>query len=427
MSLIARSRLNIWLKRLAIAALLLPSFASAVEVKNIFTVQILVKSQDKRERDKAVLAGLKEVLVRKSGTEAVLQTYEVQQVFSKATRFLQRFEYQQLDQPVEQVGADGVTEMLFYRLSMTYDPVLVEDLIQSAGAPLWGNNRPAVLLWIAVEDADKRYLIADDSELYEEVDWVARESERRAVPLLLPLNDLEDQAVIQFADVWGRFVAPIKNASLRYGTDIVVAGKVQSLMNEWQGKFVYINDDIEQLLDLRANSKRQLLTNLVNQLTELMCQKYCVTRNIDDAQLVSKILVGGISGFAGFKQVEAELQKLSAIRKVEVAQVDGPYVLFHLQLLGDIEAVTQSLELKREFVPMSEDEIKAYQSRQQKQADGAEQGQGPANAVDTQQEGLKANPTLDLTNTLELVSPSPDSQPQAKPQDVESLYYWWRP
>ncbi|MDQ7050537.1 MAG: DUF2066 domain-containing protein [Enterobacterales bacterium] len=79
--------------------LLLSTAVRAVEVKDLYLVKWPVAEQSKSARWKAALAGFKEVLVRKSGSEDILRNELVQQSYSKVTSYLQKFEYTRNDDP----------------------------------------------------------------------------------------------------------------------------------------------------------------------------------------------------------------------------------------------------------------------------------------------------------------------------------------
>ncbi len=93
-------------------------------------------------------------------------------------------------------------------LKVTFDRNAVERLLREKRLPVWDANRPGALVWIGVDQASHRRLGMpdDDTALYS---VLTDSSGGRGVPLIFPLMDLEDQTLLQVADIWGDFEANI--------------------------------------------------------------------------------------------------------------------------------------------------------------------------------------------------------------------------
>ena len=309
-------------------------WVSAVEVTGLYRVKIAVADQTESTRRGAALTGFKEVLIRKSGSREVLSVDEVKQAFGKVTSYLQRFEYS---------SAPPGPDSLPYILQLDFEPRLIDQLIQASGMPIWGSNRPITILWLATEENFQRTVIKESDEVDSFSELVRQNAQRRGIPVILPLMDLEDELNVSISDIWGRFNSTIVTASERYAADSVVTGRVHQVGESWQAKLSYINQDDQKILEFSQPTRELLVETLADRLAELLCQKYCVVEMADSH--VIKIQVSGVTSFATFKASQNYLQGMSSIRKVEVDKIAGQTVRYSVALLGDLQSVKDGIEL----------------------------------------------------------------------------------
>lgn len=225
----------------------------AVEVKDLYLVKLPVAEQGKTALRKVSLEGFKEVLVRKSGSSAILQSEEVRRAYRKVTSYLQRFEYARQEDPEE----------LSYIISLYFEPRLIDGLIQESKMPLWGSNRPLTIVWLAVEEGFERKIVVENSLDNSSFELLQANGLRRGLPIILPLMDLEDELVVSISDIWGRFPTAIETASERYAADVALYGRINQLGDLWVGKFSYLNQGNENAFDLESESKEALLGELM--------------------------------------------------------------------------------------------------------------------------------------------------------------------
>lgn len=358
----------------------------AIEVDNLYQAEVRVKDQSSKLQHQKLVEGMKEVLIRKSGSRRILQAEVVKQSLGKAQTFLQRYHYTSvpvLEQQAyahllqanqqqlvgEQSQATNSGELMFpYKLVLDFEPRLIDPLIQQSGLTLWGSNRPLSLLWIALERPVatevplesgsgaqplpspiqpllQRQLIKA-GETTEPVGLELRaQAQTRGLPIIFPLMDLEDELNVSVSDVWGRFDQVIEQASIRYGADAILVGRVELLQGSWQGKFSYLNQGESYPFDLVALSLDSLLADAIDQLAELLCAKFCVSEVTETNQLTMQ--VSNVTNFAAFKKLQKYLLSLSSVSHLAVIEVKGHSLLLQLDLLGDGAAIRQNIELNQ--------------------------------------------------------------------------------
>jgi hypothetical protein len=348
----------LYLNKLVFLALLvsltLNNIAYSIEVEALYSVKVGVNDQTRQSREKATLHAFKEILVRKSGSREILSSYEVEQAYRKVTSYLQRYEYEHVDEDEfnqnDLVTSDksGLGPLIKYELLLDFEPRLIDELIQSAGMPIWGSNRPLTILWLAVEQNFEREIIKDTAKTGSFSDILGKNAIRRGIPLLLPLMDLEDQLNVNISDIWGRFSLPIANASKRYAADSVLTGRISQQGTMWHAKLTFLTDDSEQPLELSAASSDNLIEIIADNIAELLCEKYCVVEAAERHQIIMQ--VSNIKNFASFKLLEKYLSGLSSIRQVKVSKLADQHVRLDISLLGDLLAVKEALSLSNKLV-----------------------------------------------------------------------------
>ncbi len=407
---------NIKIVTLLLMLVVSPSTSFAIEVQGLYRVQTEVDDHSDRNLWKAVLSSFKEVLVRKSGSRKVLEAHEVQQAYKKVKVYLQRYEYTNHAEPGEEQG---------FQLILDFEPRLIDDLIQQAGMPIWGSDRPVTMLWLAVEGqttapqlepADvaattlERRIIKDDpAELMSEV--VKQNAVRLGLPVILPLMDLEDELNVELSDVWGRFSEPVRAASQRYGAGTILLGRVSQQQDIWQAKFSYLNDSSEQTFELVGQDAESLLSAITESLAEQLCATHCVVEAAESNQIF--IQVSNIGNFARFKQLQSFLQKLPSIRKLEVIGVAGVNVRFAVDLLGDIQAVREGVSLNGLLIEDLQPDSKLF---------GLVKPDQSVNTVDAiLQQATVEQPKNPVGESVEQTL----SIPEPQLEETVTLYYRW--
>lgn len=208
---------------------------AAVQVDGLYQVEVPVETRDRPERQEVLGEALTRVLVRMTGNRTIGEFPEAKPLLESASRYVQQFRY--ADAPSAE-AAQGKA----YLLQVTFDGVALERALEARGLPVWGRERPAVLVWLAVREPGDNYLVAGSSGQAAKASMQAA-AEDRGVPLVFPLYDLEDQAQVTFSDVSGGFHENILNASERYRPDAVLVGRATRSSGLWDVRWsLYYGD-----------------------------------------------------------------------------------------------------------------------------------------------------------------------------------------
>ncbi len=328
--------------------------AAAVEMTSLYTVQVPLDPNDPDAQNFAYQAALTEVLVRVTGTTAVVDSEEIAALFPIPARYVRQFH----------PGPDNT-------LVVSLDGPAIEDVLRQTGATVWGSDRPLTLVWLAVDwgQGEREIIAADDPErmsgdarsidrnrlLRERVAEVAT---RRGIPVLFPLLDTEDLENISFSDIWGGFDDLLLQASTRYEAESVLLGRIRpdSLQaNRWSwyhaGERAGWDGEPEEV---------------IHQLADSLAALYAVSGRapIDTIRLI----ISGVDSIDAFGRVQRFMENLRGIDALMIDSVAGDRIVYKIAIQGGTERLQRTLESSRmlevvdpynrdvEVVPFDDDE-----------------------------------------------------------------------
>lgn len=174
--------------------------------------QIQVEDQTQRTQQAALKKALRQVFIKMSGSTNVLDNAGVKAALTSPQSLLRSYRF-------------AFDNNRTYYIA-EFDQAKLNEILQRELLPLWGDRRPETIVWLAQEGENETRVILDESlktDLQHELKQTAKE---RGVPLSLPLMDLTDNVNISTYDVWGRFVEPLRKASMRYSVDNIIGARV---------------------------------------------------------------------------------------------------------------------------------------------------------------------------------------------------------
>ncbi len=317
---------------------LLLSPAHALEIEDLYQARVPVTGQSRSERLKLYPSALAQVLVKLTGDQAVPELPQLSGFIKQALSLVQQFQYEEL--PTHRLA---LVEAGYKRqLVVKFDAGAIRQALMNAGVPLWGRTRSKVLLWLAVEDKHRRYLLAANTLATLEAHLMAQAA-RRGLPLILPMKDQMD---LDFADVWGDFQQNILTASQHYGVDEVLVGRLNRTPGDlwqvrWSLYYTAAASDSEYWSG-RVNDPFEALTLGVDGAADHVSQRYA---QLFSATSVGSILllVTGVDGFAEYARAMTYLESLDIVVSVDVDKVFVDQVLFRLAVRGDGAGLKRSL------------------------------------------------------------------------------------
>lgn len=337
-------------KLLSIALLCFSVVAEAVIVNGLYETEVTVSNQSDGSRSSNIAKALRAVLIKLTGDSQIVSQDGVTEILRTAERYIQQFEYRNRE-------VNGHSQLVLWA---RFDKSVIDHTLYQLDVPQWGRERPITLVWLALDDGVRRRLISvsDFATYIEQMNLRAQE---RGIVLVHPLMDLEDNQQLRSSDIWGNFHDVVRTASKRYSTDVVVTGKIESVIEgEWQGEWsVYVNQKIFPW-ETRSNSLDAVVIDSVDGLADILAQHYGQVG--EDTQLDAvEVIVSGITDYGQYSKVLSYLSLLNSVISVEVKQVMKDSVTYILKTEVDAAVVSKAVALGRTVEEISSNNYRLIQ------------------------------------------------------------------
>jgi len=321
---------------------LLPVPAVQAAAEKLFESEIVVPNQSPGVRSHAMKTALQEVLVRVAGQHAVLTTEPAMAMLKDPAQQVQQYRYFTVPE----------SEPPVLKLWVRFDGEAIRQALQQQGVTYWGAERPDTLLWLAVEDRGKRYVVAadDGTDVYRQIELAARQ---RGVPVLFPLMDLQDQSQVRFSDIWGGFFDNVMDASKRYNPQAVLIGRLnRSPSGGWSSRWhLEVAGQPSSWSDSRQQLDR-LAQQGIDDTADILASRFAVSQAGSNLDTVN-ISVTGVDTLTDYSRLSDYLSGLTAVVDMQVARVAGTEIQYALQLNGSLQDLTHTVTIGTVLEPLS--------------------------------------------------------------------------
>ena len=323
--------------------------AHSAEVRGLYEAEVPVSDKSEASREAALGEALARVVTKVTGERRPKSNPTVAAATASPGRFIQRFRYRVVaaEPGVEPAGAEQR-----WLLWARFDPGVVDGLVRDAGMRVWGRTRPAVVFWVAVEDAGARKILGGE-ESTELADVVREAAGQRGVPVVLPLLDLEDQSRLRVSDVWGVFRDRIRAASDRYQSNVILTGRVYRLLPTlWEGQFTLLLGDVAEEWSSQGDILELLLSDGVIEVADRLAARFAGPGTLVQASGFG-VVVSGVRSAADYARALGYFSNLEETTEVSVSRVRADEVSFHIEARGGREALLRVVGLSRILTPES--------------------------------------------------------------------------
>ncbi len=304
--------------------------AFAIEMDSLYTVQVPLDPGAPDGQSAAYGQALGEVLIRVTGNEAAAESQDLVGLFPNPAQYVLQYRRGENDS-----------------LVVSFDGPAIEALLRRAGQPVWGNDRPLTIIWLAVDwgMGEREIVGADDLDATPgatrsiDRDRLLRErvlasAERRGIPVLFPLLDTEDLKSVSFSDIWGGFDDALLTASRRYGTSSVLIGRVRG-GEQFRNRWSYYSGG--QRLAWTGGPE-----TAVNLLADSLAEQFAYA---GDAPVENVVLtISGVDSVSAYGTVQRFLAELSVIDDYKIDTVAGGEIRFRVKVQGGSDRLASALE-----------------------------------------------------------------------------------
>lgn len=322
----------------------------AIRVPGLYAAEVIVVNQSPENRTAAIRACLSRVLVKLTGERDVSRIAELQPILEGAGQFVQQYRYREIR--AESVVTSGQDLPVQWRLAVKFDEENLNKSLRESGIPVWGWERPSILIWLALEQSNQRAFVEAEQvpELFE---IMYRLADRRGVSILFPLQDLDDARRLQPGDVWLGFREQIMAASGRYNTDVILTASVGSpAPGIWEGRWTSFGaDGLVHEWATETDLLEAALEEGFNSFVDILAAEFARTGSntlLGDIE----ITVSDVNSVEQYARLVNYLDSLSSISEVHVKEVGTGEVTLALTAHGGEQAVVRTIGLGRTLQPV---------------------------------------------------------------------------
>ncbi len=317
--------------------LLLPfASAQAVTVDDLHTAEVEVADKSEKERTRAFRTGLERVLVKMAGSAAVLDRDGIDRLLEKPDGFVQRYSYE----PIEESDGDDEDSPKF-RLVVSYTGARIKQRLEDLEVVVWGEERPEVLVWLAIDDGRERQILGadDDSGAYEALMEAAGQ---RALPVLLPLMDTRDREKVDYVDISGGFLDTLESASERYRGDILLVGHLRRGGGEWRGDWTLIGAGERRAWGGTGDGVGSAVATGVDGATDRLA---AMLAGEGGERTRLSVRIEDVASLDDYARVKEYIEGLVRIRSFALREILPDELVFDLEVRGDVGEFERAVAL----------------------------------------------------------------------------------
>lgn len=323
----------------------------AAIVSGLYQAGVPVPDQSAAARRVALQQALAAVLVKVTGERSAGGVPALASLLQDPSQFLQEYHY-------GQTQAGGTAPVLtYYDLTRTgapaiaptglmlwarFDPDAINHAVRAAHEPLWGQERPATLVWLAVQNGAGYTILnaADSSAVMQSLNSAAGQ---RGVPLTFPLMDARDQQAIGVPDILNNITAAITQASQRYRPGATLVGSIYSpTPGQYAARWQLTVAGASQTWTTQPGDLASVAADGVQTLADNYARRFAIAADATGLNGVA-VEVDGVSSVDIYAKVLAYLTGLTPVRNVQVTRVENGAVFFSLDSRGDLDNLQQAI------------------------------------------------------------------------------------
>jgi hypothetical protein len=291
------------------------------------------------------------VLVKLTGDRTAMDSPAAAKLYAHADKYLQGFGYR----------TDAKGNNVFWG---KFEPGLLDGAARSAGFKVWSRDRPSVLVWLTLEENGQRRLL-NPNENTNYIKYLQDKAGERGLPLLMPLVDLQDEALLKVPDLWEGFKDVIVQSGSRYKADIVLAGLITVAGPEqWLTRWTLYagSDDTPYAWNGNPAKPDAALAEAIDLASDALAQGK-IKRKAPDPPVRFELVVQGIGSFSDYARIQQYLASIAAVKQVDIKRMEGERAVFAVSAIGGLETVAEAINLGTTLQAVSTDDARLYRVR----------------------------------------------------------------
>ncbi len=306
-----------------------PSCVRALQMP-IYEGEVALDAGEDQNSERALRRALAQVLVRVSGDRSVSADPTLDGMMADARRIALTIS--------AKTAADGTP-----RLVANFEPGRVHDLLAALGRPVWHSDRPAVLIWLAIDDGVQKQIAT--SNQIAALGAITGTAQLRGLPTLLPRMDGVDQNRINPVTLWGAPPQTVIAASQRYGVNTMLVIRL-TRGTPWRARYTMIDGRSVEEWEQSDAQSNTLLAAAIDGTGDRLARRYAAE---PEGTAVGAVewWVDDLRSAADYAAMLGYLGHLEFVRSVQPLRADADGLLLRLDLAVGERRLRQLLAIDR--------------------------------------------------------------------------------
>lgn len=320
-------------------ALLPMTSAFAVKVSSLYQAQLPVAAQTDDLKAQAIKDGFLQVLIKLSGDPEIDKNPLIKPNLSRADYYVQEISYS--------ATTPSSSE---YIIQIRYDADDVKRLLKKSGIAYWGENRPLILVWLAVSNIESATKIIGNETPGEIFSVMKEQSKKYGLPLIFPVMDVDDVSQVSTSDVMDMTLPVLREAAKRYAPDALLIGKMAQTPTGFSSNWRFIADGTRWNWAITDKTADGVISSVMNQISQVLAKQY-VVKAVDVPEVWIKLEVMNVTQRNDLNQLMQYLKQLSLIQQIKLLEVSGDVVEFAILVRGSIAAFQKNVAIDQHLEP----------------------------------------------------------------------------
>ena len=285
--------------------------AEAVVVPDFYQINLPVTSETEAVSEKQLLLNrsLQALILKMTAQQEMLRVEPIIAALEHPERFVKTYRF--VAQPVP-------------TFQVLYDANLIEALFKAAQLPVWGKNRPLILVWCLVKKTPQSdFEIDNNPEWATELDMLSR---KWGLPLVMPTLDLEEVSQVRSQDIMTGNFSLLNQVAERYGAEVnlVIRLEEHHESSVWAAHWQLLVGDQKILWQQSAKTEKIILDQGVETVARNLQKRYAVTLNQSLGAVT--IEVSSIQNLQEYARLLQYLKNSPAVASVRIERVQGDQI-----------------------------------------------------------------------------------------------------
>jgi uncharacterized protein len=314
--------------------------AAARDVAGLYAARVPVADRTPAELARSTRAALGEVLVKLTGERTAAREGASSRVLGQASKLVVKYAYQTVP---------GSSDLF---LVAEFDERAVLDELAQRGVAVWGKERPDTLVWLVVDDGTQRHVPSSDEQGFVG-EAIMAAADRRGIPVLLPLQDIEERQHLGQATDWAGITATVPALAARYATPAVLFGLVRhGASGQWDADWQLAVDGEPRTWRHSAETVQVLIDAGIDTLSDALAQRYADPGMLAQADTVALDIVG-VDSAAAYARVVNYLGALDTVSNLFVVAVTPERLAIRFDARGGRTGFAQSVAFGQVLAPVA--------------------------------------------------------------------------